>query len=319
MDIGNLLSRTWNIVWNHKWLILLGFLAALGSGGGGGGGTGYNFGGGDFQPPTNDNFAPPPYGTPGPYDFDRSDLEQFAPQLAAIAAIGIPIVLGLLCIGLVIGIGLAVVARIAAGGLIAGVNDLDSERASSFGQAFRAGWAKGWRLIGIGLVAALPSIIAFFIALLLLIPIITVAATVEDVTSQIATSGGLIAAMIGIICLGALISLPLSLLRGLADRACMLEDTGVTDSYRRAWAVLRPNLGDAVLLALIHLGMQIAIGLVLFLPSLLIAFCCILWPVMVAVQGAILAYFSTMWTLAWRAWVAGTRPGLALPAPAPNV
>ena len=33
MDYGNLLKRSWDIVWHNKFLFILGFLAALGSGG----------------------------------------------------------------------------------------------------------------------------------------------------------------------------------------------------------------------------------------------------------------------------------------------
>ncbi len=318
MDIGALLGRTWSIVWNHKWLILLGVLVALGSGGMGGGN--YNFRGGNFGFPSNDNVSPPPYEAPGRFDFDQfEDFSQFGPEFARFAAIGIPILIGLLCIGFTIGITLAVVARIATGGLIAGVNEIEATGASSLGQAWRAGWARGWRLIGIGILASLPSIIAVIIALALVIPIIAVATTVEDAASQIATSTGLIVVIVGIVCLGALISLPLALLRGLADRACMLENTGVIDSYKRAWQVLQPNLGDAVLLALVHIGIQIALGVVLFLPTILMAICCLLWPVLWAIGGTIATYFSTMWTLAWRAWVAGTRPGQPMPTPTPAV
>jgi hypothetical protein len=33
MNYGDLLSRAWKIVWNNKYMFLLGFLAAFGSGG----------------------------------------------------------------------------------------------------------------------------------------------------------------------------------------------------------------------------------------------------------------------------------------------
>jgi len=36
VDYGKLLSRAWNIIWEHKFLILLGVLVALGGTGGGG-------------------------------------------------------------------------------------------------------------------------------------------------------------------------------------------------------------------------------------------------------------------------------------------
>jgi hypothetical protein len=52
--------------------------------------------------------------------------------------------------------------------------------------------------------------------------------------------------------------------------------------------------------------LQIVIGAVLavmlFLPGLVMVLCCILWPVLLLIRGGIAAYFSTMWTLAWREW-----------------
>ena len=40
MDYGSILTRAWRIIWENKWLILLGVLVALGSSSGGGGGGG---------------------------------------------------------------------------------------------------------------------------------------------------------------------------------------------------------------------------------------------------------------------------------------
>jgi hypothetical protein len=91
----------------------------------------------------------------------------------------------------------------------------------------------------------------------------------------------------------------LNLLRVFANRACMLEGHGVFAAYRRGIRVLVDNLGSAVLLFLIQAGIGIALGIVLLLPAL----CCLLWPVLLLVQGTAAAYFSTMWTLAWRRWI----------------
>ena len=44
MDYGQLLSRAWNIIWEHKFLILLGVLVALGSAGGGGSNANFSTG-----------------------------------------------------------------------------------------------------------------------------------------------------------------------------------------------------------------------------------------------------------------------------------
>jgi hypothetical protein len=40
-------------------------------------------------------------------------------------------------------------------------------------------------------------------------------------------------------------------------------------------------------------------------PGFLMVLCCLLWPVLILVQGAFSAYVSTLWTLAWREFVSG--------------
>ena len=42
MDYGQLFRRGWEIVWQNKYLFVLGFLAALGAGGNGGSGINYD-------------------------------------------------------------------------------------------------------------------------------------------------------------------------------------------------------------------------------------------------------------------------------------
>lgn len=323
MDYSALLRRSWDVVWNNKWLILLGFLVVLGSGGSGGGGGNFsgnrNFGNlnsnGNFTPPDfgNDNFVPPDFGGfPG---LDDTSLGQ-------ILAIGVPIIIALLCVLMLVGLAFAVIGRIASGGLIAGVDQIEMGQASSFGQAWSAGWQKGWRLIGIGLVAAIPGLVFAVIALVMVIPIIGVATNLREAEAALA-GGGIAIVLVGLGCLTAIISILLSALRAFADRAAMLEDTGVFASYGRGWEVLKENFGQAFLLFLIQLGAQIALAVILLVPSIIMTICCIFLPVLWAVGGLIQAYFSTMWTLAWRQWTgregSSGEPVVVEPAPAPAV
>ncbi len=323
MDYSALLKRSWDVVWNNKWLILLGFLVVLGSGGSGGGSnfrSSGNFGdfgnaNGNFTPPDfgNDNFIPRDFGGfPG---FDEQTLNQFL-------TFGVPIIIAVLCLLFAVAIAFSVIGRIASGGLIAGVDQIEMGVESSFGKAWGAGWQKGWRLIGIGLLAALPGLVFLIVALAMIVPIIGVATNLREAEAAFA-GGGIILVLIGLGCLTALVSVPLAALRALADRAALLEDTGVFASYGRAWEVLKENFGQAFLLFLIQLGAQIALGVILFLPSIILTLCCIFIPVLWAVGGLIQAYFSTMWTLAWRQWTnregASGEPAVVDPSPAPAV
>ena len=85
----------------------------------------------------------------------------------------------------------------------------------------------------------------------------------------------------------------------------MLEDLGVVASYRRGFEVLADNLGSALILFLIQIAISIGLFIVLIVPGFLMALCCLLWPLLILAEAAFCAYFSTLWTLAWREWVEG--------------
>jgi len=291
MDYGDILTRAWNIIWDNKWLILLGVIVALGSSSGGGGsasgGRGINF----------DRDA-------GDFDFDMPDWDMPDFRSDLVPTVAIAGVLVLISIGLVIGIALWIVATISRGGLIAGASTIDAGGTSSFGAAWNAGWRKGWRLLGIGVIPAIPGLIMAIAGLAAL----GVFAGVYGLAGERAWGPGVgIGALVaGLLCILIPISLALGLLRTFANRACMLEDLGVIASYRRGLNVLVENIGPALILFVLQIVIGAVIGVMMILPGLIMVLCCILWPVLLAIRGAITAYFSTMWTLAWREW---TLPG----------
>jgi hypothetical protein len=86
----------------------------------------------------------------------------------------------------------------------------------------------------------------------------------------------------------------------------MLEDLGVIASYRRGLNVLLENIGPALILFLIQIAISIGLIIVMFLPGILMLLCCVLWPVLLIVEGTIAAFFSALWTLAWREWTGMT-------------
>ncbi|MFP4346034.1 MAG: hypothetical protein ACLFU8_15165 [Anaerolineales bacterium] len=285
MDYGQLLSRTWNLIWEYKFLILLGVLVALG----GGTSTDFNidlsrgrstqinlpeeFNWGDFE---------------GEFDFDRDlNIPNFVPALV------IPTFL----FGLLIAFALWVLATIARGGLIAGASALDAGLSSNFSAAWSAGWQKGWRLLGISLLPAIPTFFTFLLGIISFVGVAGIYALLgEGFATPIGV--GLVPVLIGATCVLFPIALILGLLATFAYRACMFEDLGVFASYRRGFNVLIENIGEVVVLFLIQVGIGIVLGFLLLIPSI----CCLLWPVLLVVRGAIAAYFSTLWTLAWRRW-----------------
>jgi hypothetical protein len=219
---------------------------------------------------------------------------------------GIPIAVGgallvvIIVLAILLGLVLWVVATLARGGLISGVDTIAAGGSSSFSQAFSAGLQKGWRLLGIGILPGIPGLI-ILLAGLGVVGFSLGLTQFLDVGWRSLGTGALVL-IGGLVCIVAPIALLLGLLRTFAERACMLEDLGVFASYKRGWQVLSSNIGPVVILFLIQIGITIALGLLGALPGVLMALCCILWPVLLVIQGAISAYFSTLWTLAWSEW-----------------
>ncbi len=287
IEYGKILNRAVNIVWQNKFLILLGILVALGSGsgGGGGGGGGNGNGNGNYQP--------------------FGELEQFPEYGEAIAGLAVGLIIALVCVALIVGIAFWVVSTIARGGLIAAVDTIESDERSSFSQAWRSGRQKAWALLGIGFLPAIPGLILFVVGLLASVAYGGIFALFgAEFAAPVGTAAlGIAIALFA--CIVIPIVLVLSILRNFAERACMLQDLGVIDAYRRGASVLMANIGEAIILFLLQIAISIVLMVLLFLPGLILVCCCLLWPLLLVLQGAISAMISAMWTLAWRTWTGG--------------
>ncbi len=295
MDYGKLLTRAWEIIWEHKFLILLGVLVVLTSSTGSSISSGSNWN----MRGTDDEFR-----IPRP-DMDRFRWFDELPRQGRAWAAGIPIALVVLAIGfaLVIGIPLWVLSTLSHGALIAGVSTIDAGGTSSFSEAFGAGWRKGWRLVGIAIIPAIPGLFLALIGLFAAVSMVGLGSLFDpDVVS--APLAGLAILLAVLACILIPITLVLGLVQTFANRACMIEDLGVWESYRRGLSVLLNNLGSAIVLFLIQIAVGIVIGILLIVPGLILILCCIFWPILLAIRGAIAAFFSSMWTLAWREWTA---------------
>jgi hypothetical protein len=297
MDYGKLLTRAWEIIWEHKFLILLGVLVALTSSTGS---SGLSSGSNWSTRGTEGEYRGPP-------DWDQFPWFDELPRHGRAWAAGIPVVLVTLAIGLglLIGIPLWVLSTLSRGALIAGVNSIDAGGTSSFSEAFGAAWHKGWRLLGIAIIPAIPGLVLGLIGLFAALSIVGLGSLV-DPNIVGAPLTGLATLLVVLACILIPITIALGLAQTFADRACMIEDLGVFESYRRGLTTLFENLGSAIVLFLIRIAAGMVIGFLVLVPGFILWLCCIFWPVLLAIQGAVKAYFSTMWTLAWREWTGAT-------------
>lgn len=292
MDYGELLRRTWNVVWTHKFLILLGVLVALSS---------VSSGSGVSASRQRNLGETPEWEFRGPPDVDPFPRMPDLRRLGPLAGLPIAVAIGLGGLALVAGLAVWAVSTVARGGLIAGADAADGGGRLTLGQAFSAGWRRGWTLLGIGVLPAIPGLI--------LVASGVGAAGIYTGMGALLDDAGMgvprvtLAVILGALtCIALPASLVLGLLRTFANRACMIEGRGAWAAYKRGWAVLWGHVGSALLLFLIQIGVSLALGVVTFLPNVVLVLCCIGWPILLLVQGAIAAYFSTMWTLAWRRW-----------------
>lgn len=247
MDYGDLLRRSWNIIWNNKFMLVLGFLAALGSGVGSSNAN-YSMDSGDFT-----NFPVPP-----------GRVEEV---IAAVSAV----VFLLICVAFVVGIVLWLIRLISQAGLISAASRLDAGEKVSFRDAFSAGWQKLWSLVGLNIVLYGVFVILGIIALVIFAGSIgaIVSAAVSGAGQQeiagLAGGFGILAlCLFCLLCILVPVGIIVTLIYPFAQRALVLENTGVIDSIRRGWNVIRANVGDVLILILLFLLLNLLVAVIVF-------------------------------------------------------
>ncbi len=230
MDYMATIKRGWQLTWNNKFLWVLGFLAALGSGSA--------FSNSNYSANSSNAGAMAEWMTP----------ERIAAITAGLAAFT--------CIAFIVGIILWLVSLSARGGLIAGVAQLErGATAPTVGSAFRLGWRRVGRLVGMTLVLYIVPMILFIILMVAFFAVAGGLAYVgesmmEDPSGLMAGLGGLALVFMCLLCLLIPIAVALSLIYAFAFRGIILRDLGVMDSIRHGWQVVRKNLGEILLLGL---------------------------------------------------------------------
>jgi hypothetical protein len=290
MRISEVLSRAWNVIWNHKVLWIFGILAGCSNVSSGGSNFRWTYSSGEAPPNIERFFA----------RFSNLTNTQVTLLVIALAIFFLLIVL--------LAIFLGTVGRI---GLIRGAQEADAGAAQlTLGGLFQRSTPFFWRIFGLNLLFGL----AILVVVLLLVALAA--------ASGIATGGVTLLCFIPLICVFVPLMWLVALVLEQANLAIVLEDLGIRAGVRRGWQVFRENLGMMIVMALIlYLGVGFVGGLIIALPlivlvipivmggmigtdqssqyGLLIAGLCFLayLPVLLLLSGVLQSYIESAWTL----------------------
>jgi hypothetical protein len=234
-----------------------------------------------------------------------------------------PALVGSVLLALLVGVGLALLHAAARAALTDQVNRIENGDTPALRAAWEVGKRHVWRVLAISVLLGLPVlalVAAGLIPLLLGAFVLDLPAGLERNT---VAASMVLCCLFPALFLGLLLAIPLSVLRRLAVRACVLENQAIRQSIVRAWGVLRSNLGAVVLLWLILAAVALGAILLVGAPCLLVtglssplvdlfsrsspaglAGVCgaalLFWLLETVITGAVETLFSTAWTLAYR-------------------
>jgi hypothetical protein len=309
-NFGEVLTRAWEIVWKHRVLWVFGILASCGGGGGGG-----NAGGGGRAGVSGPGPELPP---------------QFMQWLEWIEQNVVTFVILLFILALVIWLITAAIGAIGKIGLIRGTVQAEGGTQSLiFGQLFSEGMPYFGRLLGLSAILLLPP---FLLGLVVAVLVVTAfAASAGDPEATAFGIAGIAPVAFCCACLFIPVMIVLNMIFRQAERAAVLEDLGLMPALARGWEVFRANLGPIILMAIILGILGFVAGLIFALPVFIIVFpaafayaignaenatplilatvCfCLYLPILLLLNGILVAYVESAWTLAYMRLTRG--PGM---------
>jgi len=295
MNLGEILTKAWKIVWKFKVLWIFGILAGFMEGGANFSSS-FNFQESGSRP----NIALPPQVQ---RFFDNLVIhpQQYIGLFAALMAF--------VCLFWLVALTVGTLGRI---GLIKGaLRAEDGAESLRFGELWAESLPLFWRVLGLTLASGL-------IVFVFVVGLIAAAALTAAVTLGI----GLLC-LIPLICLLVPVFWLLGILVEQATLSMVDEGRGLTEAVQRAWGLFRANWSQYALTALILFGIRLLAGIVIALPIFLIALpvflsftvlsaqqtllwwisgiCLVIYlPVGITARGALTAYTQTVWALTFR-------------------
>lgn len=170
------------------------------------------------------------------------------------------LVIGLIVFFVVLGIIFTIIGIIFQGALIGSVAKIDADEKANFKTGWRIGWHHFWRIFALGLIYGL---IVFISLTILIVP------TIIFVLIHLVPLAVIWGILIFLICL--FLWIILGIISPYSLRFLVIKDSGIVESIREAWRLLRHNFGHIIVmyLLLMVVGMVVGVGLLIAIVVIL--------------------------------------------------
>ncbi|MEK6221757.1 MAG: hypothetical protein N2D54_05875, partial [Chloroflexota bacterium] len=242
MDFGRILTRAWEIIWKHKVLWIFGFFASCGTANFSSGGSNFSANRDDYGNFRFEDVPPDVY----PY---IEPIQRFLQNNAQSLVL---IFIGFICLAIILIIVSFVLRTIGRIGLIKGTLNAESgQEQLSFGELWQESLPILGRALGLNLMIGIVTIGVFiFLGFFTIIPII-----------------GLI--FVCLICLLVPVLWAVGLVVEMANIALVAEDLPVMEALGRGWNLVRDNIANMIVVAIILLVTGGIVTFVIGLPTLI--------------------------------------------------
>jgi len=292
IDLGKILTRSWQIIWNYRVLWIFGILAGFANSNGSSNSNSSSSNGDTSSFNGNTN------------RFFEQAGEFFQEYMLIIIAVCV-----LILILSFVFYALGMMGRI---GILKGVYKVEEGATSLiFAELWSESMPYFWRFFGLNFLVGL----AFFIIIL---PAILIG---------VATAGIGFACLLPLICLLIPVGWAVSIILEQAQAAIVAEDLNMFDGFKRGWEIAKSDIVGMIVLSLVlGIGGGI-IGLIIALPVIIAVLplifsmgmsgfemgntipptawislaCCVLYfPILLGLNGILTAYMKTAWALSYR-------------------
>lgn len=327
IDMGEVLTKAWKIIWKFKVLWIFGILAGCASNSGNSFNNGFsnNFGNGGAGGGNGGNGRIPDFFKQFQNSHPEEAIRSFLNQYMLIIVISLLV----LCILWLFLYFLGMMGKI---GLIKGANKADAGAEKlTFGELWTESLPYFWRMLGLTLLIGLPFFILIVILLVIFfIGIFGFAASASGASNGVGVTG-LFAALgifIPAICCLSIARIIVEMVVEQARNAIVIEDKRVLESLGRGWDVFKRNFLTIILMAVILGVLGGIVGLIIAIPILVIVIpavagmvflhtassastttmlplvvaglCCLAYfPVLLIFSGIERSYIQSVWTLTY--------------------